>query len=93
MGNSQAADEHVERTEGGKLRPAEIKRAEQWFKDKGVRTACPECGTQSTIAAYTVFVPVGQPSERRFPAVALYCTNCSRTRLFSAVIMGLVTHD
>lgn len=82
------------------LTQQQMVRVGEWFKDRGVRGACPYCSNKRWTIVGMVAAPVstalgvethGGPSlqAHSVPAVATSCNECGYTMLFSAVMMGL----
>lgn len=66
-----------------------------YFKEKGVKTVCPSCGTDKwSLAKNIVEIPVytenGDSAGFTYPAVLLFCMNCGACRLHAAVQAGVL---
>ncbi len=74
----------------------QIDKANAWFSGKKVRNLCESCGGQQwslgEVINGTIYaggnLVVGGPSV---PMLQMACGNCGYIRLYSAVLMGLVS--
>lgn len=80
----------------GKLTKEEIEKVKSHLKARGVTLLrCPECDQDAAeITDYTAVLPIAGPNAypitgKAFPFVLVECANCSHTRFFNAVLLGL----
>ena len=80
----------------GKLTGEDIEKVKRHLKERGVTfLRCPECRKDAAyIQNYTAVLPISGPqmhpiTGKAFPQVVVECGNCSHTRFFNAVLLGL----
>jgi len=81
----------------GKLTPEDHAKLHQWWKSRWTKTViCPVCDTSEwTVGQYVVNVPRAaadamEPSQPTYQMIVVGCKNCSHTRFFNAVQIGLM---
>ncbi len=81
------------------LTPEQQESVKKWLEEKLGMRSCPSCGqlqgfTVGAIIAAPIVKVTGEgmtvDSENSVPFVPLACRNCGDTRLFSAIVMGLI---
>ena len=84
----------------GKLTEEEIEKVKRHLKERGVNLLrCPECSHDAIeIQNYTGVLTIAGPdvhpiTGKAFPFVVVECENCSHTRFFNAVLLGLFSQS